>query len=124
MQTVFYGAFVWARRALNSQKNGGLRPGHAVHLNGTGGCNGSASPTPPPAWSASGGAGAGAGGCCAGALGGAAGESKGNSPVALAEPGTASKVYHTQTFVVDAATSVLRATLPGWEAPASGVVEV
>ena len=65
-------------------------------------------------------------GCCAGAFGGTAGAdaSNPNSPVALAEPGATSKVYHTQTFVVDAATNVLRATLPGWEAPASGVVEV
>ena len=101
--------------------------GH-LHLNGTGGCNGSASPSSPPAWptdnGASASAGAGAGGCCAGALGGTAGESNSNSPVALAQPGTTSKVYHTQTFVVDAATNVLRATLPGWKAPASGVVEV
>lgn len=97
--------------------------GH-LHLNGTGGCNGTASPSPPPAWGPhvlSNGAG---GGCCAAALGGTAGESSPNSPVALAEPGTASKVYHTQTFVVNATTNVLLATLPGWKAPASGVVEV
>jgi len=98
--------------------------GGGLHLNGTGGCNGSASPTPPPATrSADNGA---PEGCCAGAFGGTAGAdaSNPNSPVALAEPGATSKVYHTQTFVVDAATNVLRATLPGWEAPASGVVEV
>ena len=47
-----------------------------------------------------------------------------NSPVALAEPGSTSKVYHTQTFVVDAAAGVLRATLPGWKPPPSGIVEV
>ena len=103
--------------------------GH-LHLNGTGGCNGSASPSPPPALSTDSGAsagasaGAGAGGCCASLFGGTAGESNGNSPVALAEPGTTTKVYHTQTFAVDAATNVLRATLPGWKAPPSGVVEV
>ena len=34
------------------------------------------------------------------------------------------EVYHTQTFAVDATTNVLRATLPGWKAPASGVIEV
>lgn len=99
--------------------------GH-LHLNGTGGCNGSASPTPPPVWLASG-AGAGAGGCCGGALGGTgtASESNGNSPVALATPGgVTSTVYHTQTFGVDATTNILRATLPGWKPSPSAVVEV
>ena len=96
--------------------------GH-LHLNGTGGCNGSSAPVP-PAWLASGSSAA--DGCCAGALSGgaSAGESNPKSPVALAEPGSTTKVYKTQTFVVDSAAGVLRATLPGWKPPPSGVVEV
>ena len=101
--------------------------GH-LHLNGTGGCNGSISPAPPPAWSTDNSAPspADAPGCCANLLGETAGESNGNSPVALVggAGGAPAKVYHTQTFAVDATTNVLSATLPGWKAPASGVVEV
>ena len=107
--------------------------GH-LHLNGTGGCGAPSSPSPPPTLpthGGAGGAGVAAGAtCCAGALGGTASTaaaaelSNPNSPVALAEPGSTSKVYHTQTFVVDAAAGVLRATLPGWKPPPSGVAEV
>ena len=82
-----------------------------LHLNGTGGCttccNGTTSVSPHSSSNL------------------AAGRSNPSSPVGLLDPtiGTGAKVYKTQTFVVDAATSVLTATIPGWQA-ASEVAEV
>eukprot|EP00936_MAST-01D_sp_MAST-1D-sp1_P000925 g925.t1 len=101
--------------------------GH-LHLNGTGGCNGPVKSLPLPAWSTDNtwATNDGVGDCCASVRGETFGRIEGtyNSPVALAESSTTSRVFHTQTFVVDAATNVLRATLRGWNAPASGIVEV
>lgn len=84
--------------------------GH-LHLNGTGGCtsccNGTASVSPHSSSN----------------LG--VRLSNPSSPVGLLDPaiGSGAKVYKTQTFVVDAATSVLTATIPGWRAT-SKVAEV
>jgi hypothetical protein len=84
--------------------------GGNLHLNGTGGCttccNGTTSVSPHSS-----------------NLG--VRRSDPSSPVGLLDPaiGTGAKVYKTQTFVVDAATSVLTATIPSWQAT-SKVAEV
>ena len=77
--------------------------GH-LHLNGTGGCTI----------------------CCHGNSSFAeagAHASNPSSPVALLDP-DGRALYKTETFVVDAAAGVLTATIPGWQAPSSGVAEV
>ena len=85
--------------------------GGNLHLNGTGGCtaccNGTTSVSPHSSSNL------------------AVRRSNPSSPVGLLDAtiGTGAKVYKTQTFVVDAATSVLTATIPGWQA-ASKVAEV
>lgn len=81
-----------------------------LHLNGTGGCTACCSGTSSLSPHSSG-------------LG--VGHSNSSSPVGLLDPavGSAATAYKTQTFVVDAATNTLTATVPGWQAT-STVAEV